>query len=81
MRLWMGNIEPDTSDEEITELIRKYAPDLTCSSIQRVEGAGSRPGAIVDLAGGKFGDAEKLSLRLNGMHWKQRALVCQKLIT
>jgi hypothetical protein len=81
MRLWMGNIAPDTTDEEITALIMKYASELTCKSIQRVDGAGSRPGAIVELDGGKFGDEEKLSLRLNGIHWKGRALVCQKMIT
>ena len=81
MKLWMGNIETDTSDEEIRELVKKYAPELTCENIQRVEGGGSRPGAILEFSGGKFGDAEKLSLRLNGMYWKQRALVCQKMIT
>ncbi len=81
MRLWMGNIAAETRDDEITALVKKYAPELTCEKLQRVEGTGSRPGAIVELAGGKFGDAEKLSLRLNGMHWKGRALVCQKLIT
>ena len=31
MKLWMGNIVPNTSDEEIKELVKKYAPDLTCA--------------------------------------------------
>jgi hypothetical protein len=79
MKLWMGNMAPDTSDEEIKELVKKYAPDMTCTSIQRVEGTGSRPGAMLELAGGGMGAIENLSRRLNGIYWKQRELVCQKL--
>jgi hypothetical protein len=79
MKLWMGNMAPDTSDEEIKELVKKYAPDVTCTSIQRVEGTGSRPGAMLELAGGGMGAIENLSRRLNGIYWKQRELVCQKL--
>jgi hypothetical protein len=79
MRLWMGIIAPGTGDEEIMELVKKYAPELTCENVQRVEGMGSRPGAILELVGGELGAMEKLSLRLNGIFWKQRELVCQKL--
>jgi hypothetical protein len=79
MKLWMGNMAPDTSDEEIKELVKRYAPDLTCTSIQRVEGTGSRPGAMLEFAGGGMGSIENLSRRLNGIYWKKRELVCQKL--
>jgi hypothetical protein len=78
MKLWLGNIAPDTSDEELMDLVRKYAPGLTCKSVQRVAGTGSRPGAILEFAGGELGAMEKISLRLNGIFWKQRELVCQK---
>ena len=81
MRLWMGNIAPGTDDDELKAFVKKYAPDLECIKNQRVEGSGSRPGAILEFAGGKLGDMEKLSLRLNGMYWKERALVCSTLIT
>jgi hypothetical protein len=81
MRLWMGNIAPDTSDDELKAFVKKYAPDLDCIAIQRVEGSGSRPGAILEFSGGALDAMEKLSLRLNGMYWKERALVCSKLIT
>lgn len=77
MKLWLGNIAPGTDDEEIKELLRKYAPELTCEGITREEGTGSRPGAIVELNGGT-GALEKLSGRLNGVYWKQRELVCTK---
>jgi len=78
MRLWMGNIAPGTTDDELKEFVKKYAPELTCTSIQRVEGTGSRPGAILEFTGGKMGAMDTLSLRLNGMYWKERSLVCQK---
>jgi hypothetical protein len=79
MKLWMGNIAPNTSDEEIKELVKKYAPDLTCTNLERVEGTGSRPGAMLELAGGSIASFDTLSRRLNGIYWKQRALVCQKI--
>ena len=79
MKLWMGNIAPGTSDDELKDLVKKYAPELTCTSISRVEGTGSRPGAVLEFTGGAMGAMEKLSLRLNGIYWKERSLVCQKL--
>ena len=27
-RLWLANLEPGTTDDELKELVRKYAPDL-----------------------------------------------------
>jgi hypothetical protein len=79
MKLWMGNIASGTSDDEIKELVKKYAPDLTCSSIERVEGTGSRPGAMLEFSPGGIGTLDALSRRLNGMHWKNRELFCQKI--
>ena len=79
MKLWIGNIAPGTSDEEIKELVKKYAPELTCSGIERVEGTGSRPGAMLEFAGGGAGGIEKLSQRLNGVYWKNRSLLCEKI--
>jgi hypothetical protein len=76
MNLWIGNMAPDTSDEEIRELLKKYAPELTCESIERVEGTGSRPGAKLALSGGPL---DKIAQRLNGMYWKERTLVCSKI--
>lgn len=73
-----GKHRVSTSDEELKVLVKKCAPELEYIGVQRVEGSGSRPGAILDFSGGKLGDMEKLSLR---MHWKERALVCSTLIT
>lgn len=80
MKLWIGNIEPGTPDEEVREFVRKYAPDLECTNIQRVEGDGSRPAAVLEFASPPLGALEKVSMRLNGMYWKNRSLVVQTIV-
>ena len=78
-KLWIGNIAPGTSDEEIREFVKKYSPDLECVKIQRVDGDGSRPAATLEFADTPFGSVEKISMRLHGMHWKGRELFVQTL--
>jgi RNA recognition motif-containing protein len=80
MKLWIGNIEPGTSDEEVRELVKKYAPNLECTNIRRVEGDGSRPAAVLEFADPPLGALEQVSMRLNGMYWKERSLVVQTLV-
>jgi hypothetical protein len=77
VKLWIGNIAPDTSDDEIRQFVKKYAPDLDCKAIERVDGDGSRPAAMLDFADAPFGSVEKISTRLNGMYWKGRGLLVQ----
>jgi RNA recognition motif-containing protein len=79
MKLWIGNIAPDTSDEEIRAFVKKYAPDLECTSLQRVDGDGSRPAAMLEFAEAPLGALEKVSMRLNRMYWKKRELLVQTL--
>ncbi len=79
-RLWLANIAPGTTDEELKELVKRYAPDLECSEIQRVEGTGSRPAAMMTFTNKRFDSLGKLSLRLNGMFWKERTLSCSTTI-
>jgi hypothetical protein len=78
MKCWIGNIAPGTSDEEIKALVKKYAPELTCTHLEHVEGTGSRPGVLLELDGGE-GAVENLTRRLNGMYWKERMLVSSRL--
>ena len=79
MKLWMGNIAPETTDDEIREFVKKYAPDLEISRIQRVDGDGSRPAASIEFVDTPYGSVEKISMRLHGMHWKGRELFVQTL--
>ena len=78
MKIWIGNIAPGTSDEELKALVHKYAPELTCVGINHEEGTGSRPAAILEFSGGTVDSADKLTRRLSGMYWKERELVCTK---
>jgi hypothetical protein len=80
MKCWIGNIAPGTSDEEIEALVKKYAPELTCTGFEHVEGTGSRPGVMLEVTGGA-GAVENLTRRLNGVYWKERMLVCSRLGT
>jgi hypothetical protein len=73
MKLWIGNIAPGTSDDEIRELVKKYVPDLECGPIERVDGDGSRPAAMLEVGG----PIETVVTRLHGMYWKERKLVVQ----
>jgi RNA recognition motif-containing protein len=77
MKLWIGNIEPGTTDDEIREFVKKYAPDLEFKSIQRIEGDGSRPAVSIEFGDTPYGSVEKISMRLHGMHWKGRELYVQ----
>ena len=76
-RLWIANIAPGTNDDELKALVAKYAQEpMECTEIQRVEGNGSRPAAMMTFTGKKVDTLGKLALRLNGMYWKGRALGC-----
>jgi hypothetical protein len=73
--LWIANIAPGTDDEELKTFIRKYAPpELEFAAIERVEGDGSRPAAVIKFNGAHFGQLDSLRLRLDGMFWKGRRL-------
>jgi hypothetical protein len=75
MKLWIGNIAPGTSDDELRALLGKYGMEAV-SSIEAAPGDGTRPAAMIEVAA----TAEavlKLTERLNGMYWKGRSLTVQ----
>ena len=80
MKLWIANIAPGTTDDEIREFVKKYAPDLECKTILRVDGDGSRPAAAIEFVDTPYGSVEKISMRLHGMYWKGRELFVQTLV-
>ena len=76
MRLWIGNMDPDTTDEELKAFIVKYGgPEF--SAIQRVPGDGTRPAAMLTFDGVASDKLYELAMRLHGMHWNKRSLVVQ----
>ena len=76
MKLWIGNIAPGTTDATLREFVKKYAHELECTTLQRVEGDGSRPAAILTFAGSDLMAVPRLALRLDGMYWQERKLSC-----
>jgi hypothetical protein len=80
-RLWIANIAPDTTDEELKAFVAKYTADpIECTEIQRVDGDGSRPAVLMTITGKKLDTLRKLALRLNGMYWKGRPLGCSTML-
>ena len=75
-RLWLANIAPEATDEDLRALLRKYAPDLECTEIQREDGTGIRPAALLTFTSKRVDSLGKLRLRLDGMYWKGRKLAC-----
>ena len=77
MKLWIGNIAPEVSDDDLRALLQKYGgAAVEVLSIEHVPGDGSRPAAIVEVAA--TSDAlYQITQRLNGMHWKGRSLTVQ----
>ena len=80
MRIWIGNMAPGTSDDELKAFVKKYAPGLECYEIERVEGTGTHPAAMLRFSGGTVKELGDLALRLNGMYWKGRSLNCNTLM-
>ena len=75
-KLWVSNIAPEVTDADIHDLLAKYATGIGCADIERVEGDGSRPGAVLTMKVGSAEDTMHISQRLNGMFWRGRTLVC-----
>ena len=80
MRLWIGNMAPGTTDDEIKALVGKYGPSLEYGDVERVEGTGTHPAAIIAFTGGTSAELGNLALRLNGMYWKGRSLNCNTMM-
>jgi hypothetical protein len=75
LKLWIGNIAPGTSDDELREFLGRYGI-ASVASIEHVAGDGSRPAAVVEVA--ETPDSlMKVTQRLNGMYWKGRSLNVQ----
>ena len=75
-RLWLANLAPEATDDDVRELVGRYAPDVEIAGIQHLPGDGSRPAVLITFTGKKFDTLGKLKLRLDGLFWKGRRLAC-----
>jgi hypothetical protein len=72
-RLWIGNVPPDATDDELTELAKKYS-GLDGKVVQHVDGDSTRPARVLEFVGAPLGKVDELALRLAGMYWRERQL-------
>ncbi|WP_327381587.1 RNA-binding protein [Caballeronia choica] len=74
--LWMGNVEPGTTDEEIKEFLIKYGfPPF--DAIEHIEGDGSRPAVLLTFAGVGPEALRHLQPRVHDMFWKNHKINVQ----
>lgn len=72
-QLWIGNIAPGTSDDEVKALLVKYGfPEF--DGIQHIPGDGSRPAAMVMFEGTDPLKLQQLQPRVHNLYWKERRL-------
>jgi hypothetical protein len=71
--LWIGNIPPNTSEEELKALLIKYGFPAW-DQITHVPGDGSRPAAMIKFAGSSASALQRLQPRLQSLFWKDRRL-------
>lgn len=77
-RLLLGNIEDDTSDEEIKAFLVKYGfPEF--DGIEHVPGSGSRPAVLLTFTGVHPEALHKVKERIHDMFWKKGRLSAQLL--
>jgi hypothetical protein len=71
--IWIGNIAPGTSDDELKALLTKYGfPEF--DGIQHVAGDGTRPAAMVTFDKTDAMQLEQLQSRVHNLFWKDRRL-------
>jgi len=74
--LWVGNVEDDTSDDEIREFLVRYGfPPF--DEIQRYSGTGTRPAVVLTFNDTSCDALRSLQPRIHDMFWKDRTIVVQ----
>lgn len=74
--LWLGNIEDDTTDDEIRQFLCNYGfPQF--DSLRRIEGTGERPAVLVSFDAIEPYVLRTMQPRINNLFWKNRTLTVQ----
>ena len=76
MKLWLRNFDPETTDDALREVLRKYSK-LEISRLVRALGDGSRPAAVLEFNEASADELYAVQRRLNGLHWKGRSLTAR----
>jgi hypothetical protein len=76
MKMWIGNIDPEASDQDLRDFLAKYCA-ATLGGIEREPGDGTRPAAVVDFPGSAGEEVREFQRRLHGMFWRGRTINVQ----
>ncbi|GAA5181930.1 hypothetical protein GCM10025771_30010 [Niveibacterium umoris] len=76
MNLWIANINPDATDDDIRELVKKYC-GVDVPEIRREPGDGTRPAAELIFPDVGSSVLQEFQGRLHGMFWKERKISVQ----
>ena len=71
--LWIGNIPPNTSDQELMALLVKYGfPEF--NGIEHIRGEGTRTAAALTFDAMDTVALQRLQPRVHNLYWKDRRL-------
>jgi polyphosphate kinase len=73
MTLWISNIDAETTDEDLRELVKSYA-DLQVVRVRRQAGDGVRPGAILEFDAPSDDALCTAQKGIDGLTWRDRQL-------
>jgi hypothetical protein len=76
VNLWIGNVAPEVTDDDLKAFIAKYGCPAP-TRIERVPGDGSRPAAVLVFDDAPDKAVYDAQLRLHDMFWKGRRLFVQ----
>jgi hypothetical protein len=74
--LWIGNVDPDTTDEEFKEFLSTYGfPPF--DDIQHIASEGSRPAVLLSFGAVGPETLRRLQPRVHNMFWRNRTIIVQ----
>lgn len=72
-RLWIGNVRPGASNEELVDLVKKSS-GRGCKVVQHVDADGGGARCVMEFAGLELGELDEIARRIAGLFWKERTL-------
>jgi hypothetical protein len=76
MKLWINNLPPHKSDEDVREFVRKYTR-VEISAMFRIDDGGASPGVLLEIEGASGVLLMGMQRRLHRMYWDLHALAVQ----
>ncbi|ANB72227.1 hypothetical protein AYM40_07520 [Paraburkholderia phytofirmans OLGA172] len=73
MKLWISNLPPNKSDEDVRAFVRK-STQVEIDAITRIDGDGSRPRVLIEIGGATQLMLQAMQRRLHEMYWDQHEI-------